>query len=574
MAIDISKHHRFSKILLIAEILYIRITSYFFGNLPKAIFVWYKYHSIKYIFSFSIFLSPFWMNAQVIKYNDFSKYHCSDEAELDCLPCSDTIKIFGVKKVKDISLLFSEWKMIAGYDSVSVLQGLVEDEKKYPAVSPEDFPLFHYTHDITWKVIPEENYRYLLSYDIIKKKDGILEKRDTVMNKAIRVEWETGLGQSNNGNICSELNRQGKSCGFFSTGHEQRDTIWNWPTTGDWVHVEGLWVWDRGHPPAGVEIHPARFVATRRALPEKIKTDTTYKFATRIDIFASGDGGAFNNNRLNQPKFVHPVKMSSKDYVFTVKHTLPKPSPGAVLKYTVKIHKGNSFTPEVKFITNSDDGNITINIPWKASSTNDLAVFAQTCYLYWDEGSGVPKNYPVHTYKIRFNELRFDRFHEFLSYAESRVFADIGGNYFFLNDFIKSKDVMNGGMGRTRRKKWKIDQEFIIYVPEDMQFRVMAQGFEADGMDKFFGHITDNHSPCNSITKKFLNKKLFRTVLGGCLDDPLGNASRLHHAKELIEKNNDFVVFSQGDYHQDECPCGSFSPNNFFSIYYSVEKIK
>lgn len=529
---------------------------------------------MKYMFLLSFFICSFRMNAQAIKFDYLSNCHCSDEAELDCLPCLDTINFLGIKRVKDVSLLFPSWKPILGNDSVSVLEGLIEDEKYYPSVSPEDFPLFHYTHDITWRVMPDENYRGLLAYDVIIKKDGLLESRDTVMNKSIHVEWETGLAQGNDGNICSELNRQGKSCGFFSAGHEQKDTLWNWPTTGDWVHVEGLWVWDRGHPPAKVEIHPARLVATRRALPEKIKTDTSYKFATRIDIFASGDGGAFNNNRHDAPGFVHPVKMSSKDYMFTVKHTLPKPSPGAVLKFMIKQHKGNSFTADATFSIHSDDATVTIYIPWKTSATNDQAVFAQTCYLYWDEGSGVSVNYPIHAYKIRFNELRFDRFHEFLSKAEIRMFLDISGNYFFLNDFTNTKDILRGGMGNTRKKKWNMSREFVIYVPEDKQFRIMAHGFEADGMDKFFGQIIDNYSPCVSITKKKLNRNLIRTCMGGCLDDPLGNAVRFHRVNELKEKNTEFVVFSQSRYHKDECPCASFNPNNIFSIHYSVEEIK
>ena len=472
---------------------------------------------MNYIFFLFFVVCSFGIEAQVNKLNNNSKHHCSDEAEQDCHPCLDTITFSGIiKVVKDVSPLFPEWKMVDGYDSVSVLEGMVDDENDRPAVSSEDFPLYHYTHDITWCLIPDENYKNLLSYDVFRKQEALLEKYDTIMNNTIHVEWETGLAQGNDGNSCSELNRQGKSCGFFSAGHERGDTIWNWPTTGDWVHVEGLLVWDRGHPPAKLEIHPARLVATRRSLPEKIKTDTSYKYATCINIFASGDGGMFNNNRPNQPIFVHPVKMSSKDYVFTVEHSLPKPSPGAILKYMMKIHKGNSFSADIIFITNSEEGKVTINIPWKTSETNDLAVFAQTCYLYWDEGSGVPENYPIHAYNIRFSELRFDHFNEFLNKAEMRVFLDVAGNYFFLNEFTNANDILRSGMGKTRKKKWKMDQEFIVYVPEDKQFRIMAHGFEGDGMDKFFGHIIDNYCPCTSITKKKLNKNLLRAGWGGC----------------------------------------------------------
>ncbi len=315
---------------------------------------------------------------------EFEFHHSSEEAEDGCRPCYDTIRpVPFVKQIHDIGLMFPTWKPVVGYDSVSVVEGFVEPENGRPSVSAGDLPVYHYTHDITFNLIPDKAYRHLLSYDVEVKPDG---KRDTIRNSVMHIEWETGLAQSNKGNICAELNRQGKSCGFFSAGHERRDTIWNWPTWGDWVHIEGLRVWDRGHPPAGTEIHPMRLIATRRNLPEQISIGTqdlvsSKKFATRVDIFASGDGGAFDNNRENQPAFVRKVKMSSKDYAFTVKQTLPKPSPDAILKYIVKEQKRNSFTAPVTYTTNSKEGTISIKIPWKSASISDLAIFAKTLYL-------------------------------------------------------------------------------------------------------------------------------------------------------------------------------------------------
>lgn len=503
--------------------------------------------------------------------------HCSAEAEADCAPCLDTIHpVPFVTQVHDIGLLFPTWKPVVGYDSVTVVEGWIEPENGRPSVSAGDLPIYHYTHDVSFNLIPDKGYRNLLSYDVEIKPDG---KRDTIRNKEMHIEWETGLAQSNKGNICAELNRIGNSCGFFSAGHERRDTIWNWPTWGDWVHVEGLRVWDRGHPPAGTEIHPVRLIATRRNLPEQISVGTqnfvSLKFATRIDIFASGDGGAFDNNRETQPAFVRKVKMSSKDYVFTVMQTLPKPSENAVLKYLVKERKANSFNAVAEYITNSKEGTVTIKIPWKSASVNDLAIFAKTLYLYWDEGTGVPEDYKIDEVTVTLNELRFQRFHEALGKAEIRMFIDIGGNYFFLNDFAKTKDVLNKGLGKTRKKKWKFNNSFKLYVPSGKQFRVMAHGWEADGIDKLFGHIVDNYSPCTPATKKMINKMMIDLApvgIGGCLDDPLGNALHFHNLKEFSGKYMDFAVHSDGGYHEDGCPCASFSPKNIFSVGYRVEK--
>ena len=530
--------------------------------------------TILLLISFSAFPQKFqFLNIDEKSKESFENHHNSLEAEKDCEPCLDTIHpIPFVTQIHDIGLLFPTWKPVAGYDSVSVIEGLMESSRTYPSVSAEDLPVYHYTHDMNFNIIPDENYKHFLSYDIITKNDGTI---DTILNKDIHIEWETGLGQANKGNNCSELNRQGKSCGFFSSGHERGDVIWNWPTANDWAHVEGLRVWDRGHPPAATEIHPARLVAVRRALPDKIIVDSNYFFATRIDIFASGDGGAFDNNRENQSSFVRKVKMSSKDYVFTVKQTLPKPSENAVLKYFVKEQKGNTFSADVEYQTNSINGAVTIKIPWKSASVSDLEVFARTIFLYWDQDNGIPSDYRIEEVKVKLSEIRFDHFNEGPGKAENRMYVDVGGNFIFLNEFANSNDILKRGFGKTRKKKWGFNNEFTLYIPHNAEFRVSAHGWEADGVDKIFGRIIDNYSPCTPETKKLINKMMIDPSpvgLGGCLDDPLGNAFKFHRLNDFSGKYADYVVQSDGKYHEDGCPCASFSPKNIFSISYRVEK--
>jgi len=85
-------------------------------------------------------------------------------------------------------------------------------------------------------------------------------------------------------------------------------------------------------------------------LPEKIEVPERNDkvFATRIDMFASGDGGALNNNRTGVPGFVRKVKMGDKDYKFRVQHLLPPPSSNAVLKYIVKKQKGDTLMEKWK----------------------------------------------------------------------------------------------------------------------------------------------------------------------------------------------------------------------------------
>src|SRR5207253_1995434 len=95
------------------------------------------------------------------------------------------------------------------------------------------------------------------------------------------------------------------------------------------------WIWDRGHPPAVTEIHPPRMVATQRKLPamlEQAGPGNGFVLATRDDVFASGDGGALNNNRGLKP-FVRQVRMSEKNYTFKITHPLPPTSPSAQLAW-------------------------------------------------------------------------------------------------------------------------------------------------------------------------------------------------------------------------------------------------
>jgi hypothetical protein len=100
-----------------------------------------------------------------------------------------------------------------------------------------------------------------LPHRVYKKASG----NDTILHPTLHCEWECGLGMANRINPVAGYNDAGQSGGFFSAGHQMGDVIWNWPACGDWAHVEGMFVWDRGHPPSEAEIHPVRFAAFKRA---------------------------------------------------------------------------------------------------------------------------------------------------------------------------------------------------------------------------------------------------------------------------------------------------------------------
>jgi hypothetical protein len=391
------------------------------------------------------------------------------------------------------------------------------------------------------------------------------------------VEWECGLAMSNRVNPLRTANDAGRSGGFFSAGHEKGDVIWNWPSAGDWVHVEGHYVWDRGHPPSEAEIHPPRMIAIKRALPERIMIgDSSVKFAARIDIFASGDGNALVNNRFNSPAFVKRVNMSSKDYDFTVKLDLPRPSPDAKLKYALTRRPPDNFSQYEMIELNDDSSSAHITIPWKTKNANDLEIYARTVYLYWDEGRGIANDLPVDIYKVKLTNLKFRHINDYLTKAEVRLFANVGSDWIFVNDFHGKKGkVLTKGLGKTRKHVWPLDNEFTVYIPRGKNFRVYMAGWEVDGVDLLSGEILDPNSPCDRKTKRFIKNKIFSVknmFLKGCLDDEYGEISNLH-SYDKLGRIDHFTNSPKEGKNDDPCPFSKFDLKDRYFLSYTIEKL-
>ncbi len=505
----------------------------------------------------------------------------SSQGEDGFSPCRDTISMFQLHEFYDIGVILPSWLPVVDRSYVAILEGKVAYNLvtgiNGPHISHEDLPFYHYSHDTDFDVIPDKTddnrFTNLLPYLIYKKKDGT----DTVIHPAIHVEWECGLAMCNKVNPLSADNDYGRSGGFFSAGHEIKDKIWNWPTIGDWVHVEGQYVWDRGHPPSETEIHPPRFVAVKRSLPEKIEIgDSSVKFATRVDIFASGDGGALYNNRFNAQTFVRRVNMSSKDYEFTVKMELPRPSPQAKMRYSLARHNGDSFSQYELVETNDDSAIARITIPWKTKNANDLEIYARTIYLYWDEGKGVEANLPVDIYKVKLTNLKFRYINDKLSKAEVRLFANVGNEWIFLNDFFAKKGkILTKGLGKTYKHKWVLNNEFTVSVPRGKSFRVYMSGWEVDGIDLLSGDILDPTSPCDKKTKRFFKNRIFsiqNMLLKGCLDDEYGEISNLHSFDKLGRKDQ-FTNSPHEGKNDDPCPFSKFDLKDRYFLSYTIEKV-
>ncbi|MBK8659193.1 MAG: hypothetical protein IPN22_10080 [Bacteroidetes bacterium] len=510
-----------------------------------------------------------------------STHPISTQSEVGFEPCRDTFHLFKRQEFYDIGVILPSWLPIVDKHYVAIVEGKVTYNRSTGAHGPymcnEDLPFYHYSHDFDFDIVPDatpdNRYTNLLPLLVYNTSKG----PDTILAQEVHCEWESGIGMNNPINPLRTENEAGNSAGFFTAGHERGDVLWNFPTIGDWVHVEGHYVWDRGHPPAEAEIHPPRFLAVKRHLPEQIMIgDSSLKFATRIDLFASGDGGALINNRYNAPKFVQKVNMSGKDYEFTTRINLPRPSPQAQLRYSLEKRKGDDFSAPETIVLNSDSGTVTVLLPWKSKNANDLEVYARTLFVFWDEGRGVHYDLPIDAYRVRLSHVYFRKLNDYLSKAEVRLFANVGNHWIFVNDFFgKNEKILSAGMGKTRKKHWDLRNEFMVYLPRGEHFRVFMSGWEVDGVDLLSGKLLDPNSACDKKTKRFFKNNIFsisKMLMKGCMDDEYGNISMLHSAENL-GKENRYVNSPKEGKNDDPCPFSKYPLKDRYFLTYSIEKV-
>jgi hypothetical protein len=553
------------------------------------------------------------------------------------------IKALGGSTSQDVNRLFPEWQPV---HQPKPVPGVIRDHRgpkevdtptlqvgrsyqelegtvTFPVahVSFEDVGITHISHDFCFKVIPDGGYQNLLSVDT----SGKLHQPD------IEVEWECGLGQGNSGNPASEPNKRGDSFGFYSAGHRRGAPIWNWPTSGDWVHVDGLWIWDRGHE-IETEIHPPRLVAVRRHNPAMVRAPavpTHFSFGTRVDIFGSGDSSCIWNNRTGQPFFVQKVPMSEKDYTFIIDHKLPRPAAGpppakavlglpgsgsglslaaffqvkpplggvtpfgqpAKLAFRVDKQPGDTYPgePTIQPFPDGEPGHPTphvkVTIPWKAQRAPDTAVFARTLYVFWDNdgahgvgGGFAPKMFQVTLDKLQCMHPRGEYFHIVHTTDKDkgnwRVFVEAGGTWYFLNDVLQAKPLEGGLDQAQANQTFNVGLKFPVLVGPGDSFRVHADGWEADGIDTLFGHLVNQYDQNKDRVEKELNDTLFTLSVyeAGSRDDPIGEVNERFFPGTSDPNGKTFTSSSRGSKTNDD-PSGDTDPNDSYRLTFHVNAI-
>ena len=491
---------------------------------------------------------------------------------------------FPIGSPTDFQQVFPEWIDVDERFPVATLEGVVTPDSGLtppPHVSYQDLPISHYTHDFCFKVrpdsTPDKRFTNLLGLD---------DSKGGAPQPLIEVEWECGLGADNGGNVCSPANSQGASAGFFSAGHQRRDVIWNWPTVGDWVHVVGRWIWDRGHTPA-TEIHPPRLVAIRRHLPEALQISQGIEpgptvVATRIDVFASGDGGALTNNRGLVP-YATPVKMSEMDYAFEVAHLLHPPAMGAKLKFATTAQAGNTFNAAVTISSAPEDRHKAIVvIPWRSANVDPKAVLARTFWLYWDTTPSYTFDQTPRLFNINLESIHvYNSQDPWPSDGEYRVFVEAGGKWWFVNEMPNVGDILQDGLGDTgdadppEGQPWGISRQVQVCVLPGDTFRVHACGWEADGADTVFGHLIDPNHPHDANLVHLVQANLLTSSVfnNGSEDDPIGEITTIHSAPAYGTDKPEHLDVSKGDKVQSSVwGWQDTDPNGSFGLKYSIKE--
>ena len=440
--------------------------------------------------------------------------------------------------------------------------------------------------------------------------DSWLDKTKVLDSKDyLEVEWESGLAAGNTGNLnmvnpAEEANSGGNSYGFYSAGHNCGDVIWNWPTYDDWVHVEGIWIFERGHRPAHTEIHPAHFIAIQRNLPASFTFDAIHTpliknrpddrfLATRVDVFASADGSAMWNTKGLHPDYVQVADMQRKDYTFLITPAFIKVSAKAILKWTVLKQKGDNF-PADPIITLLPNGQLKVVVPWKTKLVPNTAVLARTILVYWDDTSPLiqvnntfvkvvdaerPRLYQIKILRINLiKQLDGDNSDGFTGYGQYRIFSNIGNNWIFLNEFAAYRqpfyNVLHSGLGlaagnpSTGSQSYSIDDSFNVYIAHGKSFRIAFNGWEADGTDFLMGGILNEYSRDKEFVAKYFAHRLYQVDQKGQADDPVGSIDEMLSDNQL-----------QGDPFKPESILHGMyleknkNPVNYFDIVYTIKEI-
>ncbi len=194
-------------------------------------------------------------------------------------------------------------------------------------------------------------------------------------------------------------------------------------------------------------------------------------------------------------------------------------------------HDGDTFPGDMRIseLPGSSPPQVKVVIPWRFLHAPDKAVLARSIYLFWNQPPGVNPAYGARAVKVTLSRIHVDNTHD-VGDGEYRVFAEVGGQWLFVNEWQDADNILQGGLGDTSDQDWRIGATFLLFLPPGESFRVHSGGWEADGINDVFGNIHDPNSHCEpgGELEDWLNDNvftLFGSGLNGCNDDPIGEVN-------------------------------------------------
>jgi hypothetical protein len=323
--------------------------------------------------------------------------------------------------------------------------------------------------------------------------------------------------------------------------------------------------------------------------------------ATRIDVFGSGDGGALMNNR-NLVPYAQASRMADRDYVIELGPRLTRPSPQAELKWMSIARPGNTFPAGccVETVTLFPDGTpehpwpfARFQIPWKTCGVVDQAMFARSYWLYWDEGNGTIPTTVSKKLKVTIDNVTIHKTHDDLGSGpdgEYRLYASVGRNWLFLNEFIDCADILTEGLGDATTNSdnftiapgtYPINKSVLVTAVGHEDWDLYVGGSEVDCVgERLMGKLLDPNATTEQISEwgndfpggGSTDGMLTHACMDeGCGDDPVGFVLDSYTMQSGWGIGAHSTVATGSSI--DQPVCGVTVSSDSFSITYHVEEI-
>lgn len=320
--------------------------------------------------------------------------------------------------------IMPEWTPVVD-ETPRVAEGVVARS----AVTHEDNPAFHTSHDWLFDVRLDPAYRGLLS-------DHTSPEYVVEGERVMGMEWEEA---------------------FFPLQFR--------PSVGDRVWMMGRWVFDCGHAERGyrTELHPPQAVAFTRDEATIFSGDSAPSRARITYVYIYGRGGYYR------------TAVGGRDYEFDVP-LAPRPSPSARLAITVETVYGN-IAPVVAPQPRDNPTTMHVTYPLRAVAASPDARFGAIVTAGWRE--------EVTTTAYRVIELVFDSVRIVDNHDAGRgdwhLRLGAAGEWFEVGGLGSVEDGQTVAIGTTIR----------AIVPDDGALAIRGTGWENDCDSHFRKRDTD-----------------------------------------------------------------------------------